>query len=373
MSARPPLPDDIKQLIRLVRAGKLFDVQKWIAEGKQTVPSKPYSSSPLRVAVETGFHSMIEILLRIETDRDEKNHLLRRAVWNNKLELIKLLVEHGADPLVVGFEDVCRTGNPELMRFFLDRGIDAVTGQPFARALCRPRRPQIGIYMNYRDKIPELKHQVNLALRHHAREGSMYWVSLLLWAGGDAHVKLPDIGKDSDPENDTSALEEAIFYKRNTVVDKIGIDPKRDNLNGLLDKACSAGDWNIIEKLIALGADVNRETEYGPMEILIWHFQCNVRPPFGSLSSFDIEDSLKNITRLASKGGRWQPRDNYGVKGLRRELHRLDARLIAKVIREFHQNNVCSKEILLELISSAKMKQLLGERLPRLKKMLSEI
>jgi hypothetical protein len=33
-----PLPDDIKELMTLVRAGKLFDVQKWIAEGKRIVP-----------------------------------------------------------------------------------------------------------------------------------------------------------------------------------------------------------------------------------------------------------------------------------------------------------------------------------------------
>ncbi|HEX3627076.1 MAG TPA: hypothetical protein VH280_16830 [Verrucomicrobiae bacterium] len=373
MSTRLPLPDDIKELIRLVRAGKLFDVQRWIADGKQTVPPKPYSSSPLRVAVETGFHSMIEILLQIETDQGKKNHLLRRAVWNNKLELIKLLVEYGADPHDVGFDDVCRTGNPELMRFFLDRGIDAVTGQPFARALCRPRRPQLGIYIHYRDKIPGLKHQVNLALRHHAREGNLYWVCLLLWAGGDAHVKLPDIGKDSDPENDTSALEEAIYHKRNVVVDKIGIDPKKDNLNGLLEKACSAGNMKIIDKLMALGADVNGETEYGPMERLIWNFECNIRPPFGNVPGYGVENALGCIILFASKGGRWQPKDNYGVKGLRRELHRLDARWITKVIRKFHEHNVCSKEILLELISSTKMKQLLGEHLPRLKKMVSGI
>jgi hypothetical protein len=316
---------------------------------------------------------MIEILQRIETDQGEKNRLLRRAVWNNKLELIKLLVEHGADPHSVGFDDVCRTGNPELMSFFLDRGIDAVTGQPFARALCRPRRPQLGIYMHYRDKIPELKHQVNLALRHHAREGNLHWVCLLLWAGGDARVKLPDIGKDSDPENDTSALEEAIYHKRNVIVDKIGIDPKKDNLNGLLEKACSAGNRDVIEKLIALGADVNGETEYGPMETLIWNFECNIHPPFDSGLGFEMERALECIILFASKGGRWQPKDNDSVKGLRRELHRLDARWIAKVIREFHAHNVCSKEILLELISSIKMKQLLGKRLPRLKKMVSGI
>ena len=260
MNAKPPLPDNIKQLIGLVRAGKFPDVQKWIADGKPTTPPKPYSSSPLRVAVETGFHSMIEILLQIETDQNEKNRLLCRAVWKNKFELIKLLVAYGADPKSVDFETVCRGGKPELMRFFLERGIDAVTDQPFARALCHPKRPQLGIYLHYCDKIPELKHQLNLALRYHAREGNLRWVCLLLWAGGDARVKLPDIGEDSDPENDTSALEEAIGHKRNAIVDKIRIDPKRDNLNGLLERACSAGDWNIIEKLIALGADGKGET-----------------------------------------------------------------------------------------------------------------
>ncbi|MGH7991768.1 MAG: relaxase domain-containing protein, partial [Limisphaerales bacterium] len=130
MNTRPPLSDDIKQLIRLVRAGKLFDVQKWIADGKPTVPPKPYSSSPLRVAVETGFHSMLEILLRIETDQGEKNYLLRRAVWNNKLELIKLFVEHGADPLFVGFEDVCRA----------ERAITAALNQLQSFAATRVRK-----------------------------------------------------------------------------------------------------------------------------------------------------------------------------------------------------------------------------------------
>ncbi|MGA2800762.1 MAG: hypothetical protein ABSE97_00080 [Verrucomicrobiota bacterium] len=71
MKARPPLPDDIKQLMALVRAGRLFDVQKWIEEGKRTVPPKPYWFSPLRVAVESGFHSMVEVLLKAGVDQEE--------------------------------------------------------------------------------------------------------------------------------------------------------------------------------------------------------------------------------------------------------------------------------------------------------------
>lgn len=176
MKARPPLPADIKQLMALVRAGKLFDVQKWIADGKRSVPPKPYWFSPLRVAVETGFHSMVEVLLQAGVDQDEKDYLFNRTVWSSTFELIKLFVDHGADVHAVDFVAVCQTGNPEIMRFFLDRGIDAVTGQPFAKALCHPKRPQLGICLRYRETIPDLTNQLNLALRHHAREGSLKWV-----------------------------------------------------------------------------------------------------------------------------------------------------------------------------------------------------
>jgi len=52
MRARPSLPDDIKELMALVRAGRLFDVQQWVAKGRRTVPPEPYWFSPLRVAAD---------------------------------------------------------------------------------------------------------------------------------------------------------------------------------------------------------------------------------------------------------------------------------------------------------------------------------
>lgn len=56
MKTRPRLPDDIKELMALVRKGKLFDVQNWIATGKRTVPPGPYWFSPLRVAMHESVH-----------------------------------------------------------------------------------------------------------------------------------------------------------------------------------------------------------------------------------------------------------------------------------------------------------------------------
>lgn len=370
MKARPPLPDDIKQLMALVRAGKLFDVQKWIADGKRTVPPKPYWFSPLRVAIETGFHSMVEVLLQAGVDQDEKDYLFNRTVWSSKFELIKLFVDCGADVHSVEFEDVCRTGNPEIMRFFLDRGIDAVTGQPFAKALCHPKRPQLGIYMRYRETIPDLTNQVNLALRHHAREGSLKWVCLLLWAGGDAHVRLPDVGEEPDPEGDSTALEEAVRLGRQAIVDKIGIDPARDDLSRLLEQACSACEWPIIDKLLALGADPATHSGYPPMERLINHFSSEMNPVIGYRSESNLAKAFDAILSFADKGGRWQPEGSYGLNGFRRDLYHLDRVWIEKVVKGFARHQVCSNELLLKLLSTPRMKQILGERAGRMQVLL---
>lgn len=360
MKARPPLPDDIKQLMALVRAGRLFDVQRWIAEGKPTVPPEPYWFSPLRVAVETGFHSMVEILLKAGIDQDEKNTLLNRVVWNSDLNLIRLLVEHGADIHAVDFDSVCSTGNPEIIRFFLDRGMDAVTGNPFSHALKHPKRPFIGIYLRYRDKIPELKHQVNLALRHHAREGNLKWVSLLLWAGADPHVRLPEIDSDPDPDLDSTALE-AVRAGHQEVINKIGIDPQKADLGRLLVEACLNAAWSLIERLLNLGAPPNGTGDRAPMDCLLGTFAWRIDSFFGPPSGADLHAIFTAILSLADRGGRWNPARS-SLNRFRRDLYKLDASWIERIASEFHRHQVCSPELIASLINTPKMKQILGFR-----------
>ncbi len=363
MSNYPKLPDDIKQLIALVRAGKLFEVQKWIADSKGTVPPEPYRSSPIRVAMKTGFHSMVEVLLMTDVKQDEKNYLLRRAVWDNKFELAILLVESGADIQSVDFAEVCDTANPLLMRYFLDRGIDAVTGEPFARALQYPKRPHLGIFMSYRDKMPGLQYQLNLALRHHAREGKLKWVCLLLWAGGNPHLPLPDIGEESDPDWETSALEEALHHGHVEIVKKMPIDPLQDDLNKLLCAACLSEKWELIETVLNAGADPNSgDGGATPIEKLFWKLEWAIQPLFGSRSEMTVQTVLATITKFADRGARWQPENNYRVNGLRRSLYRLDANWIERIIKEFSLHKVGSKDLLLKLVKTPRMKAILGNR-----------
>jgi hypothetical protein len=60
--------EDTKRLVRLCPTGKLYDLQKWIAEGKPLEVSAPRKKTLLKIAVETGFHSLVELIAEHESD-----------------------------------------------------------------------------------------------------------------------------------------------------------------------------------------------------------------------------------------------------------------------------------------------------------------
>ncbi len=361
MKARPPLPPEIKELMQLVRGGKLFAVQKWIADGKPVTPPDPYWFSPLRVAVKTGFHSMIELLLQQGVETDELDYLLSNAVWDGNFEIIQLLVEYGADIRTVDFEDVCRTGHPFIIHYFLDRGIDADTGYPFALALRYPKKRYLGVFMRYRDKIPSFRYQINLALRYHAQQGNLKWVSLLMWAGGDPHLLLPEIEDEPDPEEDTSAIEEASARNHIAIVDRIGIDLKRDNINRMFEIACLLGRSEMIEKLVALGVKINGDNDSGePMDKAIFHLSSEMEEHWGVRSPSRATTALALVLRVADLGARWIPSQS-DLRRFRRLLCHFEPDFIQNMIEDFEKHKVCSVDALYKIVNTKKFKAIFGQ------------
>jgi hypothetical protein len=84
MAKREKLPDDLKELCSLCRAGKLFAVQAWIRDGRRyRLPPGNFTISPLRTAIDCGFHSLVEVLLQADAaSAEEKDDALCHAVDN---------------------------------------------------------------------------------------------------------------------------------------------------------------------------------------------------------------------------------------------------------------------------------------------------
>jgi hypothetical protein len=87
---------EAKHLVHLCKTGRLFEFQEWIAEGKPIGVPPHIKPQPLKVAIDAGFHSMVEVLARAECSQDLKNRALLQAVTLRRLDLIQVLVSNGA-------------------------------------------------------------------------------------------------------------------------------------------------------------------------------------------------------------------------------------------------------------------------------------
>jgi hypothetical protein len=187
--------EQVEPLIELCKAGRLFDVQDWIAAGNPVnlpLPGdkKTRREYPLEVAIESGFHSLAEVLLGAGAlQQDHRYSAVRHALEKRRVDIVKLLVEHGADVADVDMRDVFETYSPEIMEFFIAQGADLDANSPLAYALCEKIRPALGVYKRHKDRFWTFLEQVNIALRYHCREGNLKWVSLMLWAGADQYAR----------------------------------------------------------------------------------------------------------------------------------------------------------------------------------------
>jgi len=341
---RDPLPDDLEELNGLCRAGKLFAVQEWIASGKrfQRLPAR-CSDSPLMVALQTGFHSMVEVFLKAGVDQDEKDCALRRALSRRRLDFAELLVAYGANPRTVSFEDVIETHNPPLIRWFIDRGIDMEEGLPIAHALLKRHRGFLGIYMDLRDRIPSDRRQAAMALRVHCREGSMRWVALLLWAGTEPREKVPDLEYKPPEEFIGTALEDAVHRSQIEVVRKIGIDPKKDNVTELLWGCFMCKEPEIVRMLLEAGANPNEGVgDLNPMQSLICNFQTSLDHRF---SRRDPEAAVRCLEIAASFGGRWRPADSHAFRYFRQAVGQASHYSVVSHIHRIVKAGVIEREV----------------------------
>ena len=272
-----------KELLRLCRAGRLYELHKWIAEGKSLVlaasAKRGRQKSLLEIAVETGFHSLVELIAKHETNQSSKDAALAQAVSSRRLDLVELLLANGADIKSVPLVEVLLTWEPNTIRFFLDHSADAVSGRPFAEAFGAKIRTSLRAYVDYKRAHPELatqlQEQVDCALRHFCCEGDLKWVSLLIWAGGDPRSRGPCLHKEytEDPECYTSGMEEACHSETVDVLKKLKLEPSRDNLSDLLHSAAISNRQPTLHYLLEMGANPNDKPNGGSraVDTALWH------------------------------------------------------------------------------------------------------
>ena len=359
---------DAKELLTLCRTGRLYDIEKWIAEGKPLeipVSRNARKKALLEVAVETGFHSLVELIAKHENSQPSKNAALETAVSQSRLDLIELLVANGAEIISIPFADVLLNWEPKIIQFFLSHGADLVTGSPFAEAFGAKVRTALRPFLECRRAHPELaaalQEQLDCALRHFCCKEDMKWVSLLIWAGGDVRSLGPCLNKDytTDSECYTSALKEACYSGNVDVMKKLKPDAGRDDLSELLHCAAISGKREALRYLLEIGANPTLKPSGGStaLDSALWRLSFGPLHRDGLLRSrYAVSDSLECIGELLAHGAVWNP-EPYNLRSLRKTLLECEPEVTIELLQLFRKHNACPAELVHKLLGTSRMKE----------------
>jgi hypothetical protein len=377
---KPPRDEDAEQLLRLCREGRLFELQAWVAAGQSLSVPTHYRQTPMRVALDTGFHSLIEFLLQHEQNQSAKDDVLRQACWSGQRSVMQLALNHGASVCGVSFQNVIETWDRGVAQLFLEHGADAVTNAPFARAFKSRVKAALGIFLDCKRARPDLadalQMQADMALRQSCQDEDLKWVSLLMWLGANPRAKglaTDDIdtpGALEDPEYQQSALQIACHSKEPKILKRLKPDPAIDDLRELMAAAAALITTpETIAYLVSLGADVNDKSDGGSTVLetclrnfgwreSVWEASYPYRHSIVPASR--LGKSLDALRFLLDKGARWTP-DDRAIGDTRRALYRVDAEGAASVVELLRTHNACDDNTITSLIRTEKMRNLLAE------------
>jgi hypothetical protein len=388
MTTRASSYDEIQPLIKLCKAGKLFEVQDWIKSGKPiNLPLPPPKGTsrktPLQVAIDRGFHSLVQVLLEAGADVDYPSHSpVAHALIERRLDLVKLLAHHGANIHDVGMLPAFETWDPEIMEWFIEQGVDCETDYPLAHALCERIKTALGVLKRHKDRFPSFQAQLNYALYHHCREGNLKWVSLLLWAGGDPYVKIPfDPFGVPDPEDEGECGLEAaasgghweIFNLKN-----LRLDPNSPQAKDILDRTCWGGSFKIMQVLLDRGFKPNNQPNGGSSYIqrclvhmsFVWDIFNRSRK---NISTTEGSQKLHMIELLATRGAKWIPEDDYQVSSVRRSLLKMSSDYTVDFLKIMAKYSACSRLHAEQLLKTPSMKVLMTNEQERIKRLLKKL
>jgi hypothetical protein len=248
------------------------------------------------------------------------------------------------------------------MRWFVANGLDLESDcYPIARAFRYKHREFLGVYMSVRDTVPTARRQATMALRYHAADGNLKWVSLLLWAGADPRMPVPRLeDSDVDEEDVETALVAAVRRGQFEVVKKIGIDPARDDVTALINEYCFWPNPELLEFLIKLGADVRKAAgEDNAMHWAFSSFEWSLDSFFRDYSRTDA--TLRCIEILAANGARWHPNDLYRVSYFRRAIAKAPAYDAIRHLERIIKAGAIEQPFFQEVMRTPRMKEILKQ------------
>jgi hypothetical protein len=358
LPARPPSPDvsGIVDLTQLCREGRIYDVERWIREGRP-IQAIDYRSgarshllhSPLRVAIETRQYDLARLLLCNGFLPDsEPESLLDLVVRSRAKDFLELLFAWGVDPKRIQPDTVLDTYDLALMEQFWELGVDYSEKHVLASYLSREtkNKPAYGWARRHREE-PRIARELAMALGEALIEDREKAALLLIWAGADPHLKVPGLhpsskDEENDPEYQVSGVELCVSFGRGRLLPRLKPDPRLDDFDHLWGSVSDTASMDVLAS-VCLPTDWSRTLLQNIQQIVggygdVWRARSVIEAA-----------SARHQARITVL-------DASGSSYLRREILRAkDAHDIRWVLRWMSQPRNCEQSIYVELTRTASM------------------
>jgi hypothetical protein len=383
--------DEIEPLLTMCRAGRLFDVQDWVRRGQPIAlldasTRITINRTPLGVAIESGFHSLAQVLLEAGAPtRQGRYNALEHAVSVRRAYLAALLIEHGAKVDDVDMCHVVDNWEPAMVELFLANHASLVRSAPIAYGLIEKIRPVLGLLKRRGVEQPELMRQADVALRHHVNAGSPKWVALLLWAGASPWSRGPDRVDDMEddvPDDEAghlSAAELAVIGGKPEILAQKKLlahtEALRPDAVRLLETACHAPSGDVLALLLARGYRPSELADHGTSAImrLLHSMSFELPSPYSALwpnarsreriDSSHSRERLRMLHMLVAHGARWLPSDRRAIGSARQSLLKMSPAYVLEFTWLMREYRAARKRDVEELLRTPAVTRLLaGER-----------
>ena len=346
----------------MCREGRLYDVERWIADGKPLQPAPgairkgTRPKTALQIALECGQHSLAFLLLRsgyrLELERYAPLDLVLEA---RRWHLVDLLVEWGADLRSADVYTVLNTYSVELYERLRALGYDLTEGHEMAAVLGHgtSNRPLLGFAKRHRIGDTKIQRELDIALGYHVRAGNERGIALCLWAGADPHAPAPNpelgLSEEADPEDGEerfigwTAIEAGARHGHLAILKRLGPDPARDDFDALYRYAR-------YESIVVFLATLEPPKDL--TAILSSHLWW-----LGDRFLSGEHRGASTVEALLACGVRWEETNPEKVTGIRRSLLKVGDYELKTILSRLRRPEVCAPETYQELIRTPRMQE----------------
>lgn len=328
------------EIRRWCREGMYCEAEDWIKAGNPVPTSGSKERSPLVLASEKGFHSLVKLLLgHAVWPQRCRDAALARSAAGGHYEVTKLLLGAGASVRDVVAKELVVCGSPEVVYLLVSKGVDIETQNPLAYAIGCENPHALALLKHGQQRLATIKKQGALALTRCVIDEEEHRAVRLHRAGCDHRLEVPIpctyAYARSDKTLPSCAMWEAFKTGSFRLFMILGPTRKKELQDYLRNSWFCDFDWPKMQMLIRRGAKVNDQPNGGSqiLQTCIWFLRHSNLWGFASERG---ERTLCAIKRLAEAGAKWKPndRDFRWARYCLRELDDAKAFQLAQILFE---------------------------------------